>query len=819
MVLLTFYRRVALGVFGGILGLGLIAFPLTRHFLRYIAYSLEICYNYTVYLLGTQEKYTSYLNTLTLDISFLKDRAELLPYFYTALIVLSLISALFFALAFYKRVPVILSFIVPAAALIPFFYYGIVPHFAAFSLFLSAGIGCYGQSVVQHIIAGRNRREKRLENGVAPRKKKQTGEERLAFAGTYGSFGMVTMALMLLLTVSIAAVIYTRPLLQLDAVREGIDKISTHTMNTLFRSSYEKKLQIAGYMAPDETALSLMPPNWRDLPVAEVASNSSRPVYLRYRTTVDLEDDGWSVPDEAFEEDYSNSVGTVFCEYTQYYEFLKLTAPDGDPLTAGLDDVHSEDQGYWNDIITVYPQYTESNLLGLPPGAASGTPVSEYSDLERKNDTVVWYNDTPKDRSYMFHTVTPALTDEAYLLQFDALLDSYKKMRREYEKEGLYLNREREYKRFVMRHYLDVPEELGKSVQDLTNEITAPYSTAFQKTQAVERYLRANYTYSTTRQRLEAVDENGDHYSAAAEDYVRYFLLYNEKKEGYCTLFASAMTAMLRQIQIPARVVTGYYTEMQKSSQGGYEGNIRDYGYHAWVEVYFDGAGWIPFDPTPGFGVNPNYLLLNLVDQGRGYEIVSEVEIEFENDSDFVYYNRTLPDPTGAEDENPPTWQIESVIRAMKAKKTILTVVLWTAGVLFALALILLFSRLWHRRCIKKTLKLPPGEGALHAYRMIMRLMQMRGFRFFEGELWEDFARRADNLKITPEPLLPMARLLQKALYANQDITEEDRVRIAEFLCKFDRELFRRTNIFKAVWYRYTFHWKPRRKRLIWNFK
>jgi transglutaminase-like putative cysteine protease len=67
--------------------------------------------------------------------------------------------------------------------------------------------------------------------------------------------------------------------------------------------------------------------------------------------------------------------------------------------------------------------------------------------------------------------------------------------------------------------------------------------------------------------------------------------------EGYCQFFAGAMTLMLRYLGIPARVAVGF-------AGGKYDANrhawlFSDRSAHAWVEVWFKGYGWLPFDPTP----------------------------------------------------------------------------------------------------------------------------------------------------------------------------------------------------------------------------
>jgi transglutaminase-like putative cysteine protease len=66
---------------------------------------------------------------------------------------------------------------------------------------------------------------------------------------------------------------------------------------------------------------------------------------------------------------------------------------------------------------------------------------------------------------------------------------------------------------------------------------------------------------------------------------------------GYCQYFAGAMTLMLRYLGIPARVAVGFAGGTYSSKSHAWLVTDRDA--HAWVEVWFKGYGWLPFDPTP----------------------------------------------------------------------------------------------------------------------------------------------------------------------------------------------------------------------------
>lgn len=73
-------------------------------------------------------------------------------------------------------------------------------------------------------------------------------------------------------------------------------------------------------------------------------------------------------------------------------------------------------------------------------------------------------------------------------------------------------------------------------------------------------------------------------------------------QQGVCDEYAHLSIAMLRSLGIPARYVAGY-------AYGG-SGRSKSFGPHGWIEVYFPGTGWIPFDPTYGqYGyVDPSHI-------------------------------------------------------------------------------------------------------------------------------------------------------------------------------------------------------------------
>lgn len=128
---------------------------------------------------------------------------------------------------------------------------------------------------------------------------------------------------------------------------------------------------------------------------------------------------------------------------------------------------------------------------------------------------------------------------------------------------------------------------LSDQVRDYLNEITKSADTDVDKLRAIEQEL-SSFTYTLTPGELpdSVTDESS---------FLDYFLL--ESREGYCTYFATAFVLLARAEGIPARYVQGFCVPMKGKSEMMVYSNMA----HAWPEVYFEGVGWIYFEPTPGY--------------------------------------------------------------------------------------------------------------------------------------------------------------------------------------------------------------------------
>lgn len=104
-----------------------------------------------------------------------------------------------------------------------------------------------------------------------------------------------------------------------------------------------------------------------------------------------------------------------------------------------------------------------------------------------------------------------------------------------------------------------------------------------ERARLVEDYLLQNYQYV---QRPEQIGRR----SMSVDE----FLL--RVRRGHCEYFAAGMVAMLATLDVPSRIVGGFYGGRMNPLTGYFV--VRREDAHAWVEVW-NGARWVTYDPTP----------------------------------------------------------------------------------------------------------------------------------------------------------------------------------------------------------------------------
>lgn len=152
----------------------------------------------------------------------------------------------------------------------------------------------------------------------------------------------------------------------------------------------------------------------------------------------------------------------------------------------------------------------------------------------------------------------------------------------------------------ITTHYLSVPSAYD-SLRDLAVSVAqqAGATTPFEDAIALQKWL-ANGSFKYTLNAPQVVDADG----------LTKFLKVTKK--GDCQQFSFAMAVMARLLRIPSRIAYGY-TAGQPAS--GNSWLVTTHDAHAWPELYFQGSGWLRFEPTPngpvgqGTAFSPAYSL------------------------------------------------------------------------------------------------------------------------------------------------------------------------------------------------------------------
>jgi transglutaminase-like putative cysteine protease len=295
--------------------------------------------------------------------------------------------------------------------------------------------------------------------------------------------------------------------------------------------------------------------------------------------------------------------------------------------------------------------------------------------------------------------------------------------------------------------YLQLPDNLPNRVRQLAVEITKDATNPYDKAKKIEQYLRTMYPYTN----------KPDLTKGRSRDFVDRFLF--EIKEGYCDYFSSAMAVLSRSSGLPTRWVKGYTSGasavqdeflsfnaeeavLDPDAAGVY--TVRNADAHSWVEVYFSGWGWIPFEPTSGF------VLPRAAEQ-----------------EEMVVDPSTLPDVTAIPDD--PT--VLSTTSTVAGYAGIILIVAAAAGfVLRKLQVLdLIRERLERRRA-----SLLKQKVIVECERML-RICRRNGYIRDEHEtLREAMQRWTKQSKWMKADLEQVLSIFEKAKYSQAEITEDD---------------------------------------------
>jgi transglutaminase-like putative cysteine protease len=302
-----------------------------------------------------------------------------------------------------------------------------------------------------------------------------------------------------------------------------------------------------------------------------------------------------------------------------------------------------------------------------------------------------------------------------------------------------------------MRPYLTLPVTLPERVKKLAQDVTADKKTPYDKAQAIESYLFSNYRYET-----EDVPTPGE-----GKDFVDQFLF--ESKRGYCDHFSSSMVVMARSLGLPARWVKGFTKgDVDLTYRDGEKDQfmyvVKNKNAHSWPEVYFEGVGWVPFEPTSTFTMPRVYKPKE-----------STLPLPVPGSDSSQKKDKNLDDATAAKTTSSfaINWKLIGQIFAWLLGGVLVLVVIFRRRLLTA----------WYLRRAYKG----DGDVALNALTRLLLVLSRMGFKRTDDQTLREYAvTLASDHRLRGREMIPLAKIFERIFYGKQEVTAKESSQIRD---------------------------------------
>jgi transglutaminase-like putative cysteine protease len=291
--------------------------------------------------------------------------------------------------------------------------------------------------------------------------------------------------------------------------------------------------------------------------------------------------------------------------------------------------------------------------------------------------------------------------------------------------------------------------------------------TPFEQALAIQDYLRGKeFRYNLDVPAL----------SAPGANQLRRFL--TEVREGYCEQFAIAMAMMARQVGVPSRVAVGF-------TSGEIVDNtwlqVTTHDAHAWPELWFPEAGWVPFEPTPradGTVTLPIYT----TPAGR---VPADAEGEAAQPDTTTPEQQPTPNPQAPEPDVPGE---SDPLAGAGADQGWLERPLVRAGLAVALLVLLVPAVKWARNLLaRRRAGHRPRDAVAESYAELTAWARDAGIGRRRAETPAAYARRLhDDFAADADPLVELTGLFERAEYAPAE-PDDDQAAAARRLARSAR--------------------------------
>jgi len=322
---------------------------------------------------------------------------------------------------------------------------------------------------------------------------------------------------------------------------------------------------------------------------------------------------------------------------------------------------------------------------------------------------------------------------------------------------------------------LQVPPGLEPRVRGLAESIVAHTDkfAFYDRARLIETYLKGHYDYTLHPGRV----------PPGEEPVVRFLFT---TRRGHCEYFAAAMVLMLRTLDIPARMATGFVGGEWNDYGRFYV--VRQRNAHAWVEAYIPSVrDWVTFDPTPRSDIS----------EGGGYGWVAALDrrlaylrLAWNN----YVVNYSFQDQRALSAAlNRLLGRLGALVRSRGGQVTVRgagggalgAVGVALAGAVGAVLAVYLVRHATRRLGSRRKRSVRP---ALAFYRKLEALLRRHGFRREPSTTPREFARRVVVRGGPPyEPVVGVVEAFCRARYGGERLGEAERRAIRRALARLRR--------------------------------
>ncbi|MBN2851917.1 MAG: hypothetical protein JXQ23_04190 [Clostridia bacterium] len=303
-------------------------------------------------------------------------------------------------------------------------------------------------------------------------------------------------------------------------------------------------------------------------------------------------------------------------------------------------------------------------------------------------------------------------------------------------------------------NYTALPDNVSNRTIELAYNLTKNETSNYEKVKNIQNYFKFDFTYSLSPMPL---PDN--------REFVDFFLF--ESREGYCSSFATAMTVMVRSLGIPARYVEGYVMPSKNSDDNLFE--VRNSNAHAWVEVYFEGLGWLTFEPTFAFSYTQN----------EDYSGNSSYDEELLNGNKYDDYLDNLLDENLNIDYDPT---VDNPSDSPAADYSIGPIVEQeTRNFNYKLYLIILLSALLVTNISVRLVRkfkfshIRNNSTFSHRYLHIIKTLNTLKYEHLSHQTLLEFSKSIDTIfKFGDTSFFDITTIYYRIIYSNYDVTNDD---------------------------------------------